>query len=137
MGRWLSIDYGEKRIGIATTDPLRMFVSPLETIDNKSDEYVFSRLLIIFREQEVDKVIVGLPISLEGNDTKKTIEVRSFFQKLSKRTNLELEWWDERFSTSEANDFLKQKKINWKDSRKIIDQIAAAVILTNYLENKK
>ena len=137
MGRWLSIDYGEKNIGLAITDHLKIIVSPLTTIKNQSDESVFSRLLEIFSQQEVEKIIVGLPLGLEGNDTKKTYEVRIFFNKLSKKTDIPIEWWDERFSTLEANDFLKKKGLNWRESKKIIDQVAAAVILTNYLENKR
>ena len=137
MGRWLSIDYGEKYVGLAITDPLKMFVSPLITIENKSDKYIFTNLQEIFLKQEIEKIIVGLPLSLEGNDTIKTKEVRLFFEKLSKKTDIEVEWWDERFSTVEANEFLKKKGMNWKESRKIIDQIAAAVFLTNYLENGK
>jgi len=134
MGRWLSIDYGTKRLGIAVTDPLQMFIYPLTTIENRSDDYVISELLKLFDEKMIDKIIVGLPLSLEGKDTQKTKEVRNFFHKLEKRTEIPLIWWDERYSTYEANDFLKQKGLNWKDSRKIIDQIAAAVILTNYMK---
>ena len=137
MSRWLSIDYGEKYIGLAITDPLKLFVSPLSTIENKSDEFIFARLQEVFIKQEIEKIIVGLPLGLEGNDTAKTKEVRIFYDKLSKKTDIQIEWWDERFSTTEANEFLKNKGMSWKDSRKIIDQIAAAVILTNYLENAK
>ena len=137
MGRWLSIDYGEKNIGLAITDPLKIFVTPLTTIENKSDKSIFTNLQEIFLKQEIEKIIVGLPLSLEGNDTEKTKEVRLFFEKLSKKTVIPIEWWDERFSTVEANEFLKKKGMNWKESRKIIDQVAAAVILTNYLENRR
>jgi len=134
MTRWLGIDYGEKRIGIAITDPLRMFVNPFVTIENRSDVYVIGELKRIFTEQGVERVIVGLPLNKEGEDTIKTGEVRAFFAKLESEINLPLFLYNELYSTCDANDFLKQKGLNWKESRKIVDQIAAAVILKSYLE---
>ena len=135
MSRWLGIDFGEKRIGIAVTDPLKMFVSPLVTLENKSEEYVFNKLKEIISSHDIEKVILGLPLNLDGEDTLKTAEVREFHKKLSEVIDLPLVWWDERYSTSEANDFLKNKGKNWKDSRVVVDQIAAAIILKSYLDN--
>ena len=135
MSRWIAIDYGEKRIGIAVTDHLKMFVNPLTTIENKSDSAVFDQLLKIFQSQEVEKVIIGLPLSLDGEDTAKTKETREFYKKLSEKTSLPLIWWDERYSTYEANELLKNKGLNWEKSRNVIDQIAAAVILKSYVDS--
>jgi putative Holliday junction resolvase len=137
MSRWLSIDYGEKRIGVAVTDPLKIIISPLTTIENKSDDYVFDELINIFDTQKIERIILGLPISIDGEDTAKTKEVREFYGKLSKKTDLPIFLWDERFSTYEANIFLKQKGLSWKESRNYVDKIAAAVILKNYLENNR
>ena len=134
MGRWLGIDYGEKRVGVALTDPLRMFVNPFITIENKSDEYVIGELVRIFTEQGVERIIVGLPLNKEGEDTPKTLEVRAFFAKLESKTDLPLFMYNELYSTCDANEFLKQKGLGWKESRKIVDQVAAAVILKSYLE---
>ena len=137
MSRWLALDYGEKRIGVAITDPLKMFVTPFATIENKSDEYVFEELLKLFKSQKAERIIVGLPLNIEGKDTIKTGEVRIFYKKLSEKTELPLLWCDERYSTCEANDFLKQKGLDWKKSRDKVDEIAAAVILKTYLDTNK
>ena len=137
MSRWISLDYGEKRIGVATTDSLKMFVAPFATIKNKSDEYVFEELLKIIKLQKADRIIIGLPLNVDGEDTIKTGEVRAFYEKLSKITNLPIFWCDERYSTCEANDFLKQKGLSWKKSKGEVDQIAAAVILKTYLDTHK
>ena len=137
MSRWLAIDYGEKRIGIAITDPLKLFVKPYTTINNSSDEQVFNELKGIFESQKIEKIIIGLPINIEGEDTLKTLEVKAFQQKLAEFTSIPLHWWDERYSTCEANEFLKQKGVNWKNSKKVVDQIAAAVILKSYMDNNK
>ena len=135
MSRWLGIDYGEKRIGVAITDPLKMFVNPFSTIENRSDEYVIGELKRIFLEQDVERVVVGLPLNKEGEDTQKTLEVRAFFAKLESMTELPLFLYNELYSTCDANEFLKQKGLGWKESRKIVDQVAAAVILKSYLDS--
>ena len=135
MGRFLAIDYGSKRIGIAVTDPLKMFVNPLLTIENKNDEYVFHELLKIFKEQDIGRIVVGLPLNSQNEDTEKTKEVRAFYDKLEKMTDLPIVFFNESYSTCDANDFLKSKKLGWKESKKIVDQIAAAVILTGYVRS--
>jgi putative Holliday junction resolvase len=137
MSRWIALDYGEKRIGVAVTDPLKMFVSPLTTIENKSDKFIFEELSKIFGTQSVERIIVGLPLNIEGEDTIKTIEVRKFFDKLRNETKLPVFFCDERYSTCEANDFLKQKGTDWKKSKDVVDQIAAAVILKTYMDTYK
>jgi len=119
------------------TDPLKMFVTPFLTIENKSEEILFSELLKIFNQHDIEKVIIGLPLSTEGKNTPKTLEVQAFFKKLSKKTDLPLVWWDERYTTCEANDFLKNKGLNWRKSRDVVDQIAAAMILKSYLDDFK
>ena len=133
MGRFLAIDYGSKRIGIAVTDPLKMFVNPLLTIENKNDEFVFQELLKIFNEQDIERIVIGLPLNFHNEDTEKTKEVRAFYDKLEKMTELPMVFFNESYSTCDANDFLKSKKLGWKESKKMVDQIAAAVILTGYV----
>ena len=135
MGRFLAIDYGSKRIGIAVTDPLKMFVNPLLTIENKNEEYVFQELLNIIKEQDIERIVVGLPLNSQNEDTEKTKEVRAFYDKLEKMTKLPVVFFNESYSTCDANDFLKSKKLGWKESKKIVDQIAAAVILTGYVRS--
>lgn len=136
MSRWLAIDYGEKRIGIAISDPLKMFVTPFDTIINDSDENVINALLEIFKSQKIEKIILGLPLNLAGEDTIKTGEIRDFYNKLTSKTSIPVELWDERYSTADAGNFLKQKGLNWKESRKHIDRIAAAIILKSYLDSQ-
>jgi len=134
ISRIMSIDYGKKNIGIAITDPLKMFAKPFATIQNKGDEYAIKEIEDIIKSQSVDKVILGLPISTLDNDTEQTLTVRAFYQKLCTHiTTVEIVLFDERYTTSEANDFLISKGTNYKDSKKIVDQIAAAMILKSYL----
>ena len=136
MSRYMSIDYGEKRVGIAITDHLKLFVTPLVTIANQSEEYLFSELFKIIKEQEVERIIIGLPLNIEGEDTDKTKEVRNFYDKLSNLTKLPLVFFDERYSSTVAEELLKNKGLNWRESKNSVDMIAAAVILNDYLNNR-
>jgi len=134
ISRMMSIDYGKKNIGIAITDPLRIFAKPFTTIQNKGDEYAIAEIAKIVQTQSVDTIILGLPISTLDNDTDQTLIVRAFHQKLCACLNIaEIVLFDERYTTSDANDFLIQKGTNYKDSKKVVDQIAAAMILKSYL----
>jgi len=133
MPRIMSIDYGDKRIGIAITDPLGMFAKPYTTIENRGEAYIFAEINKIVAEQKITKIIVGLPISTQNADTAKTLVVRTFFQSLSANIPVELQLWDERYTTCDATDYLKERGINWREGRKVIDQIAAAMILKSYL----
>ena len=132
--RLLGIDYGEKRIGLAITDPLKIFVKPFDTIDNDSIANVIEKLKLIIKTQQIEKIILGLPVSVSGEESTKTIEVKDFYNELLKNLDVPINFWDERYSTVEANEFLIKKGVNWKKSRKEIDKIAAAVILKSYLD---
>ena len=136
MNRLLSIDYGTKKIGIAITDPLKLIVSPYTTIDNKSIISSIKCILEICKTLSVERIVLGLPLNYEGFETEKSEEVRNFHQRLVLETTIPIDLWDERNTTVEANEFLKLKKMNWKDSKKVIDQIAAAIILQCYIDSR-
>jgi len=134
ISRIMSIDYGKKNIGIAITDPLKLFAKPYTTIQNRGDEYILKEIAKIIHDQSIEKIVLGLPISTLDNDTDQTIAVRAFYQILCASLKpIEIVLFDERYTTCEATDLLKQKGTNWKDSKKIVDQIAAAMILKRYL----
>ena len=136
MKRWLSIDYGSKRIGIAITDPLKIIVTPYTTIKNKNLQQVCQELLTIFTSQNIERIIIGLPLNIEGEDTPKTLEVKAFEKKLKKITDIPIFFFDERYSSIEANDLLISKGKSIQQSKIEIDQIAAAIILENYLKTQ-
>jgi len=133
--RILAVDYGEKRIGLALSDPLHLFATPYKTISNSSLQEVIDQLQQIITEQEVGLVLVGIPLSVDGNTTAKTIETQNFFQSLRNNLSVEVKEADERYTTSEANALLKEKGLSWKEARKQIDAFAACLILQRYLES--
>ncbi len=131
--RLMGMDYGEKRIGIALSDPMRIISKPYKVLVN--DESFFQNLEQIIKEENVGEIILGLPINIAGDDTKKTLEVRNFKIKIEEKINLEVTFWDERYTSTEANELLKKMGYSPQEGRKVIDKIAASLILKDFMEN--
>jgi putative Holliday junction resolvase len=84
----------------------------------------------------VGKIILGLPQNLSGEDTKKTIEVREFAEILKSKVDVPVIFWDERYTSVEANEELKQMGYTIAESRKVVDKVAASIILKSYMEEQ-
>jgi len=134
FSRIMSLDYGTVRIGIALSDPMQIIANPFKVIQNSGEE-VFSEINSIIKSENVGKIILGLPVNLEGKDTKKTIEVRDFFEKLKNRFSIPIIYWDESYSSVEAEEMLKKMGKSIKESRKVVDKFAASIILKSYLDS--
>lgn len=130
----MGIDFGEVRIGIALSDPLQIISQPYRVIPNDDD--TISEIKNIIKSEEVRKIILGLPLNLDGEDTKKTLEVREFSEVLKNNVDIPVIFWDERYTTVEANEELKHMGYGIAESRKVIDKVAASIILKNYMENQ-
>lgn len=136
--RKLGIDYGEARVGIAITDELNITVQGLETINrNNSDKIVLKRLDEILNQYQVDTLVVGLPITLKGTKSERTIKTEEFIHKLKcKYNNLQIETVDERLTTVEAHKTMNLLGVNKNKKRDIVDTIAAVYILESYINSK-
>ena len=132
--RLMGIDFGEVRIGIALSDPLQIISQPFKVIPN-GDKTIY-KIQEIIKTEEVGKIILGLPLNLDGEDTKKTLEVREFSKILKSNVDIPVIFWDERYTTVEANEELKQMGYGIAESRKVIDKVAASIILKSYMENQ-
>ncbi|HOH79920.1 MAG TPA: Holliday junction resolvase RuvX [Candidatus Cloacimonadota bacterium] len=135
MSRILAIDHGTVRIGLAISDPLRIFAKPLKVIPNQGFRAVSTQILDLIKDQEVGMVLLGLPLAIDGSKTPKTLEVEKFGEKLMQLLEVELIFWDERYSSSEAEAELRKLGYSWQESRSLRDAMAAAMILKNYLEH--
>ena len=133
MGRVLALDVGEKRIGVALCDETQTLARPLLTLERVSKKEDFARLAALCSEHAIEKVIVGLPKTLRGEDGPQAQRVRRYTAELQAALNLPIEFWDERFSTIEARDLMAAagRKLSSKGE---IDAIAATVILQEYLD---
>ena len=137
--RILGIDYGEARVGVAITDPLNITSQGLETIQrNGSDKVILRRLDEIFETYEVDTIVVGMPLNMNGTISERAKITENFVHKLKcKYNNLKIEIIDERLTTVEAHKTMNFLDINKNKKKNIVDTISAVYILETYLNKLK
>ena len=124
-------------MGLALSDPTLTLAQPLKTIKYSSAEQLLKELVLIIKEKNVQKIIFGLPLTMRGTDSQKTVEVRKFVEKLQLKTSVPVFLFDERLSTKFAHQVLQQLGREPSKSRDIVDQIAAQEILQIYLDKEK
>ena len=137
--RILGIDYGEARVGIAVTDSLNITAQGLETIQrNGSDKIILRRLDEIFEIYDVDTIVVGMPLNMNGTISERAKITEEFVHKLKCKYNkLKIEKIDERLTTVEAHKTMNFLDINKNKKKNIVDTISAVYILETYLNKKK
>jgi putative Holliday junction resolvase len=131
--RFLGIDYGEKRVGIAISDPFNSMALPQAFILN--DSRLITSLKSLISEYRISSIVLGLPKHTHKNEeTKKEIQVKIFAEQLKNETNLVVEFWDERFSTTAITKQFKAHDITRKKRKDTVDSAAAAFILQGFLD---
>lgn len=133
--RIFSIDYGEKRVGIAVTDPLRLFAYPLITLLNDSN--LFNNMKKLLEEYECERIILGLPVKESGEHSKISGLVLEFKEELAKITPLPIVFVDERYSSSIAQQRILEgvKSKKKRRDKSLVDKNAACIILEDYLSS--
>jgi putative Holliday junction resolvase len=134
VNRALGIDYGDRRIGIALSDPLKIISKPLITLKNNSN--FLEELKNIIKEKDVDVIVVGYPIGMKGQITKQTEKVESFIQLLIENINIKISKVDERLSSVAASHSLIEQGIKTGHNKELIDDTSAAIILQEFLDRK-
>ena len=137
--RMLGIDYGEARVGIAITDELNITAQGLETIQrNGSDKIILRRLDEIFEKYEVDTIVVGMPLNMNGTMSERAKITEQFIHKLKCKYNKKkIETIDERLTTVEAHKTMNFLEVKKTKKRSIVDTISAVYILETYLNKCK
>jgi putative Holliday junction resolvase len=133
-GRVAGVDYGHVRIGIAISDPERTIVSPLENYTRRGPERDAEQFRRLTVEEGVVLFVVGLPIHLDGRESEKSREARQFGAWLGEVTGVPVEFFDERFTSHEAEQFLLAANMTRKRRKKRIDMLAAQIMLSAYFE---
>jgi putative Holliday junction resolvase len=133
VGRLLALDVGEKRVGMALCDETQTLARPLLTLNRTSKKEDFAKIAALCREHAIEKVIVGLPKTLRGEEGSQAQRVRRYAGELQASLNLPIEFWDERYSSVDAQERLTSasRKARAKGD---IDSAAAAIILQEYLD---
>lgn len=132
----MGLDYGERRIGIAFSDILGFLASPHSTLYRTTIDEDIEYLKKIIDENEVNTVVIGLPLEMSGNKGKTSSLVEEFAEKLKKATNVEIKFVDERLSSVEAEEYLRRTIKDWKKRKELLDSVSASIILQTYLDTR-
>ena len=135
LSRILGLDYGERRIGIALSDPLGIIAKPLTVLDRKIIPDYISQLSDIILNKQVTAVVVGLPLTLMGKESKQTEIVLSFIKQLKETLSIPVITIDERLSSVAAEKSLQEQAIKTGHNKGRIDETAAAIFLQEYLDS--
>lgn len=130
----MGLDVGDVRIGVAFSDPLLFGAHAYGSIERKSDEEAVRRIAELVEERKVERIVVGLPLTLKGRIGKQGEKVREFIRILKEMVDVPIVEWDERLTTAAAERILKEIGVAGRKRRKIIDQVAATLILQSYLD---
>ena len=135
--KYLSLDLGEKRIGIALSDELKIIAQAHTVISRTSRANDFNEIGKIVAAQAVEKIIVGLPLSLDGSEGSMARWARDYGTDLGHKLNIPVTFWDESFTSESAASALSQAGYSRKKMKPKIDAVAAAIILQSYLEAER
>ena len=134
--RILGIDMGEKRIGLALSDPLGYTAQGLKTLQIKNPEEIFDKLMHVIKEKKVELLLFGLPRNMNGTLGPQAKKVQEVAQKLKSLSQLPVDFEDERLSTVSAEQVLLMADQSRAKRKKAIDRLSAVIILQSYLDRK-
>ena len=134
----MALDVGDVRIGIAVSDLMGIIANPLETytrkgILEKDAQYIAD----LAKSHDVELFISGLPLGLNGQENEQTAKTRQFIEALENCTSIPVKYMDERFTTLSAERVLIEGNVRRENRKKVIDKVAATIILQNYLDSKR
>jgi putative Holliday junction resolvase len=135
--RVLGLDVGQKRIGVALSDPEGILASPLTIIDAADTEHAINNILDLCDQYQVDRIVVGMPKSMDGTLGKQAEVVQQFIDRIADVVKIKIDTWDERLSSIEADRAMISAGTKKDKKKKLRDAIAAAIILQGYLDRQR
>jgi putative holliday junction resolvase len=137
-GRILAVDWGELRIGLALSDETQVLATPLETLQRRQGKrFPMPRFLELSSTHKPVGILVGLPLSLEGEEGENASAAREVATTIERRTGLPLELWDERMSTARALEAIREQGGSTRGRKADVDSLAAAVLLQHFLDARR
>ncbi len=133
----MAIDYGERKVGIAISDPLHIIASPYKTIDRRETPDYISEIRNIIEEKNIFKIIVGYPLTMLGKESQQTKLVVDFVNLLKKEFDIKILKYDERLSSKQAERYIREQNIKVGKNKEKVDQISASIILEQYMSISK
>ena len=137
MKRIMGIDYGDARTGVALSDLLCTIVGSTTVVSSRNRDKALADIVRIAKENQVDKIVVGLPRNMDGSEGPRAELCREFAAILGDATGLEIIMWDERRTTVEAHNILSQHNYHGQKRKNTVDAVAASLILEGYLNSRK
>ena len=139
MAYYVGIDVGDVRVGLSISDKTKKIAFPLNVINRENNSFGFNKIKKLLEGKEVEAFVVGLPIRSDGVLGEQGKKVLQYIESLKSYFPYEVITWDERYSTALAEKYLLESKIKRENRRKLIDKVAAQVILQSFLDhlNKK
>ena len=134
MDRILAIDYGDVRVGLALSDLTHTIAKPFKTINYDNMNHLLEQLSHIIKDNKVQKIVVGIPYNMKGDDTQQTLKVREFVFFLEEKLEFKIDLIDERLTSLEAEKTMHKMNIKTGFNKDKIDKIAASIILQEYLD---
>ena len=132
--KYLAIDYGLKRVGIAVSDVDGNFAFPRCTLKRETKAAFFAELLALPEKEQAEAIVVGLPLYTDGTECLTTVQVRHFVESLKRRTSLPIYWMNEALSSAAAEHELYDFGMGFREVKKVVDQQAAVLILESFLD---
>ncbi|MFC1484067.1 Holliday junction resolvase RuvX [Candidatus Neomarinimicrobiota bacterium] len=137
LGRILGIDYGGKRVGLAVSDPTKTIAQPLTTLEQDGSGKWWQQLATIIQDQAVEVIVVGYPLTMKGSASMQTSEVDKFITELQSQQSIPVYRYDERLTSVAARRNLVERGIKTGSNKGMVDRIAAALMLQDYLDCQK
>jgi putative Holliday junction resolvase len=136
MPRVLGLDYGERRLGFSVSDPSGTMALPHAVREHRGTDQALRLIQEMCRETGAERLVVGLPLSLDGTPGPAAQAVLQLVETLASRLDIPVDTWDERFTTKTAEDVLIEAGTRRKRRRGVVDKLAAQIMLQNYLDAK-
>jgi putative holliday junction resolvase len=133
-GRLLGVDYGTVRVGLAVSDAGRSIASPLATYQRQTRDVDARHFRKLVDEEEVAAIVVGLPVHMSGAEGEKAREARAYGKWLAETTGVPVSFYDERFTSAQAEGFLMEAGLTKKRRKERLDRVAAQILLQAYLD---
>jgi putative Holliday junction resolvase len=137
VARILGIDYGERRVGLAVSDPTQVIARPLTTLIRDESDAWLDQLTTLIKEQEIEAIVVGYPLTMGGSSSAQTERVEHFIQTLQELVQYPIDRYDERLTSVAAKRALISQGIKTGHQKHIVDQTAAALLLQDYLDQRR
>lgn len=132
--RRLGLDVGDRRVGVAVSDPMGLTAQPVMTLVRSNRRQDVRSLMRVIRKHDCQEIVVGNPLYMSGDLSPQAIKAQAFAQMLRDETSLPVRLWDERLSTTEAHRHLHAAGMAGSEHKKVVDQVAAVLILQGYLD---